>query len=46
MAAKTEKTELEKNLANEKNQAEIDRKCAELLKATRPQPQTNGGKKK
>lgn len=28
------KTELEQNLQNEENQAEIDRKCAELLKAT------------
>lgn len=41
-----EKTEIEKNLKNEENQAEIDRKCAELLKATRPQPQSNGEKKK
>jgi hypothetical protein len=46
MAAKNEKTEIEKNLKNEVNQAEIDRQCADLLRATaKPQPQTNGGKK-
>lgn len=38
-----EKTELEKNLKNEKDQAKIDRQCADLLKATRPQGQGQGG---
>jgi hypothetical protein len=31
---KTEKTEIEKTLTNEPNQAEVDRRCAELLRAT------------
>jgi hypothetical protein len=34
MAAKTEKTEIEKTLTNEPNQAEVDRKCADMLRAT------------
>lgn len=43
-------TEIEKNLKDEPDQKQTDKKCADLLKATRPQGQgqssgNNGGSK-